>query len=165
MRYREIMEKAVSADALKRVGSPYADDPEFDRMIPGDIAYWDDGLTLGYFNGDYIGERLKVAPRMMEVPHALMVSGQTRVTHAGTTYYLSGKLSDKNVEADFWQGRYIVLDGHHRIVADILRGRKSTMCEVRDMNPVYDWEGYPRSEDSDPEPDRLDWSEFISTRT
>lgn len=165
MRYREIiLEKVLTADHLEKVASPYRDDPDFDRMIPHDIAYWEDGLLLSYFNGDYISERDKVIPRMMEVPHALMVSGQRRVTHAGVTGYLSGGISNKNVEADFWQARYIILDGHHRIVADILRGKTSTLCEVRDMNPIFDWEGYLRTEQSDPELDRFDWSLEITPR-
>jgi hypothetical protein len=164
MRYRDLIEKSL-ADRLENIGSPYSDDPDFNRMIPHDIAYWEDGLVLGYFNGNYTDEREKAPSRMMEVPHALMVSGQTRVTHAGTEEYLNGKAHEKTVEADFWQGRYILLDGHHRVVADILKGKKSTLCEVRDMNPIYDWEGYLRSEESDPDLDRFDWSYVLSPRT
>jgi hypothetical protein len=159
-----LFEKNLLSSKLKRVGSPYADDPDFACMIPSAIAYWPNGLTLDDFNGDYTTLRKTAKKTMMTVPHNLMVSGQLRVTQEGVDEYLDGKVPDRPVQADFWQGRYILLDGHHRVVADILMGKTTTMCEVRDMDAIFDWEGYPRTAESDPELDRFDWSSELTTR-
>ncbi len=125
----------------------YADDPEFDRVIPRVIQHWPDGL-MGLYQGDYYKLRLKVPIVIEDVPHRLMVTGQARVTHAGVKHYMDNP-STELPEVDLWQGRYIIQDGHHRIVADILRGSPTTRCQVRDMNTLYNWEGYLRGEDDD----------------
>jgi hypothetical protein len=150
---------------LKYHKSPYEDDPEFSGRIPSTIKYWEDGLTLMSFEGDYIGLRKTVKPTIVEVPHNLMVSGQRRVTRAGVAQYLDNP-TGKLPEVDLWQGRYIVLDGHHRIVADTLKGLKTTRCEVRDMNTIYGWEGYILKDidRTDPEDRSFDWSLELTKR-
>ena len=150
---------------LKYHKSPYADDPEFSGRIPSTIKYWEDGLTLMSFEGDYIGLRKTVKPTIVDVPHNLMVSGQRRVTRAGVAQYLDNP-TGKLPEVDLWQGRYIVLDGHHRIVADTLKGLKTTRCEVRDMNTIYGWEGYILKDidRTDPEDRHFDWSLELTKR-
>lgn len=121
------------------------EDPDFNIKIPAPIRVDDTGDVWDYAegfpcNGESHEEQAKIRqeirsmkPEIMEIPHNKMITGQDYVSGEGLRKYLEHP-SDKLPNIYFHNGKYVVMDGNHRIVADVLTGKTSTKCNVFNMD-------------------------------
>lgn len=127
-------------DTLERVQND--DDPDFNIRIPkpvrvdstGDVWDYAEGFACDGQSHETVrairDEMKNTQPTIEDVPHNIMITGQDYVSGEGLKQYLENP-SDKLPLIYVHDGKYVVLDGNHRIVADILNGKTSTKCNVK----------------------------------
>jgi hypothetical protein len=143
MRLFEINKTEELISKLEKVDNP--EDPDFNLKIPAPVKVDHSGDVWDYAEGfDCSGRSpdevrairadIKSSPFTVEiVPHNIMITGQDYVSGTGVRQYLEHP-SDKLPVIYLHHGKYIVLDGNHRIVADILMGKKTTKCNVKNVD-------------------------------
>jgi hypothetical protein len=128
---------------LDKVDNP--EDPDFNIKIPAPIKVDHSGDVWDYAEGFECDDRShdtvrairdeikNSKPSVEMIPHNIMITGQDYVSGEGLKQYLEHP-SDKLPLIYLHDGKYVVLDGNHRIVADILLGKKATKCNVKNVD-------------------------------
>lgn len=121
------------------------EDPDFNIKIPAPIKVDETGDVWDYAegfpcNGESHEEQARIrqemrsmTPEIMDLPHNKLITGQDYVSGEGLRKYLKSP-SSQLPNIYFHNGKYVVMDGNHRLVADVLMGKNSSKCNVFDMN-------------------------------
>lgn len=129
------------------------DDADFNIKIPSPITVddtgdlWDeaDGMKCPGDTNEFVNQKraeVKSAPTKVEiVPHDKMFTGQRYVSGEGLRNYLENPDREKLPYLHYHNGKYVIFDGNHRIVSDILTGKTSSKCEVKYVDKYIDPDG------------------------
>lgn len=129
------------------------EDPDFNIKIPAPITVddtgdlWDeaDGMKCPGDTNEFVNQKraaLKSVPTKIEsVPHDKMFTGQLYVSGEGLLQYLENQNSEALPYLHYHNGKYVIFDGNHRIVADVLQGKTETKCQVKYVDEYIDPDG------------------------
>lgn len=149
MRLNEF-DKVKSFDDLERIQND--DDPDFNIRMPKpltvDPEVWDqaEGDSCGLYSHDEVREirnqmrQAQDKAPIQSVNHNEMITSQEYVSGEGVKQYLNSPSGQLPLIYEH-NGKKVILDGHHRIVADILQGKTSTKCRVLNVDHWVDEDG------------------------
>lgn len=146
-------------DRLEQDIPPYEDDPDFSLKMPSSITVYRNAYAMineEVGRGEYAtpeeqdafhdalmpGTRERYG-RVMMLPHSQLVTGQSHVSGAGVEHYLENPGKPLMIYRFTLEGQRIdlVMDGNHRLVADVLSGKTESQCLVLDLDQWMDDQG------------------------
>lgn len=145
----EAIHNTKMADTLKDFDGE-ALKPNCTKMIPDEIKFADFCFVWWVGGDDDEMEKKRDAIQEAEenaekkdVLHSDMVTGQISVNPEKIDAIITNPPEDDNnlPIIHFWNGYHILFDGNHRVVADVLKGNKSTKCFVANLNKAFDNKG------------------------
>ena len=122
--------------------------PDCTKRIPAEIEYadfcfvwWVGGTDEEMEAKRACIQKAEEAAEKREVKHSDLVTGQISVDPEKVQNLIDSP-TDKLPMIHHWNGHYILFDGNHRVVADVLRGDDSTTCWVAELDPFFDKTGW-----------------------
>lgn len=113
------------------------------RLAPLEREVWDDGTVVSYMASPFPRERKPIVPsgmhregRVGTVDLDSLIGTQDRVTQHGVDKYMSDPGNDLPLVYRSSSGKDYVADGHHRLAAAYLSGKRRVKANIVDIGDL-----------------------------